>query len=344
MNRIGRFVFAAAVFFLCPCFAALNGPNADLLLDAFSRERGECAVVVLNARSGKIEYLYNRDGAVNRRYPPGSVAKGWSAAVLLDGRGFDPDRKVTCDGRFIPPSSSAFCPGDESVFNLVSDTVSGENYFKCSVLKGHGLTDLRKALIKSCNVYFLTQAAQCPGFYEKLVTVWRLDDQLLPGTEPSPEVRLMRGSPFCETASAVGEGGLVLVSPLKTAQCYAALFENTPLLQPYEGTGSPSVRQDLSVSEEARLLVRSSLARTVTEGTLSKLSVPGGVRILAGKTGTATRRGKKYARHGWNVLWVEVGGERYVVVGFVLTGSGPKEAVELSSAVCKGLWGMDEKN
>ena len=342
-SRSGFLFLAVCAFLSFPCEAAVNGARADALLERFAREKGECAAVVLNARSGRIEYIYNRECAVSRRYPPGSIAKGWSAAVLLDSPGFDPSRRVNCSGRFVPPQAASFRSDDENSFNLLRDSGNGELYFKCSTAKGHGPADLRKALVESCNVYFLTSAAQCDGFCEKLISTWHLDDPLVPGRDCPAQAYFAKGTPFLKIACAIGEGGLVQVSPLKAAQCYAALFENTPLLQPYEGDGVPSVRQDLAVSAQARQYIRTALSRTAEEGTLSKVAVPRGVRILAGKTGTATRCRKKFARHGWNVLWIEANGERYVVVSFVAKGSGPREAAALSSVILDGLW-RDEKN
>ncbi|MGL4370297.1 MAG: penicillin-binding transpeptidase domain-containing protein [Spirochaetota bacterium] len=333
--------FFSALFLPAPLPASsFEAGRIDAALDGFSRANGECAAVLLHARSGRIEYIYNRAAAVSRRYPPGSIAKGWSAAVLLDygaQDGFSPAERIICEGKFFPPESAFFQPGEENLFNLIDDPQKGERYFKCSLAAGHGKTDLRKALIESCNVYFLTQASRMNGFYEKYISVWRLDDTLAPGSFSSAEPILRQGTPFLKTAAAIGEGGLVQVSPLKAAQCYAALFEDTPLLLPFEGSGTPSVRQELPVSLSARRFIRTALSRTVTEGTLKKLTAPAGIKILAGKTGTGTHYRKKYASHGWNVLWLETGGERYVLVTFVAKGSGPAEAAALSGILLNNL-------
>jgi cell division protein FtsI/penicillin-binding protein 2 len=299
----------------------------------FEKNYGACAAVLLEA-DGRIVFLFNRELAVHKRFPPGSLMKPLSAAVLCENApGFSPACSHTCRGHFL--FKDGFSSSDERFFNLSADSVTGEKSFPCSKIAGHGTVSLRDALVHSCNVYFLTAARTDPRFYENLVSIWKLNDPLIPG-QPYSEDVAKPVSPFQRLSAALGEGPGVIVSPLKIAQNYAALLEGTPMMEPYE-TGEARVRADLPLKKETLQLIRSALSGTVKDGTLSRLVIPSGCRVLAGKTGTSTVIRDKSLHHGWNALWIEKGSKRYILVSFVLKGRGSKEAAELSSVVLKAL-------
>ena len=315
--------------------SAGQNPDSELLerkSSEFESIHGECAAVLVESRDCRIVSIHNRKLAVERRFPPGSLMKPLSAAVLCDD-GLSPDRYFTCRGHFIP--ADGFSLSDEKHFNLSHDPLTGKKSFTCSLYAGHGRAALRDALVRSCNVYFLNAAKGCPSFYEKLIASWVLNDPLLPGLAAGKgEMKEMPS--FQKLSSAIGEGPGVLTSPLKIAQVYSALFEGTPLMEPYSD-GTTRVRSEISFREETLTLIRSALAGTVKDGTLSSLRVPEGCRILGGKTGTSTDLRDKSVHHGWNALWLEKGGKRYLLVTFVVKGSGPKEAAALSSSILGGM-------
>jgi cell division protein FtsI/penicillin-binding protein 2 len=143
-------------------------------------------------------------------------------------------------------------------------------------------------------------------------------------------------TPFMQISAAIGEGGAIRISPMKTAQCYAALFAGTPLLVPSE-SGSARAMQELALSERTRRFLIGSLSRAVTDGTLKNINPGRRVRLIGGKTGTATQYRKKYAHHGWNALLFEYNGARFCLVSFVTSGSGAKEAAALSEAIFGAL-------
>jgi cell division protein FtsI/penicillin-binding protein 2 len=338
-SRLTITVCAAVIVFTCAwtdhraeSSSAFHSENLDVAARAVESKYGECAVVILDCASGRIEYIYNRRCAVERRFPPGSLMKPLSAVVLLDHgrtRGFSPMKKIRCEGYFIPKGESALSGNDDHVFNII--TVKGERAFKCSLRDGHGDVDLGSALSRSCNVYFLTQASIDSSLYNELISLWALD------ADPETGKQFMRESctPFQRTAASIGEGGAVRLSPLKVAQCYAALLEGTPLLA--VGTGNnPHALAPLEISEPSRRFVLSSLSRTIQEGTLKNLQMKN-ARILGGKTGTGTHYRKRYGHHGWNAVFFEWNDKRYVMVTFVMNGSGAKESADLTGALIGAL-------
>ena len=326
-----------AVVALSGSFPAHAGGNPDStrMTEAaakFGKDHGECAAVLVDARDCRIVFVYNKELAIHRRFPPGSLMKPLSAAVLYE-NGLNPSVLYTCCGHFVPERS--FNLSDEKRFNLSRDPVSGRKSFPCSLYEGHGKVSLRDALIRSCNAYFLNAVQSCPSFYEKLVSSWKIDDPLLPGMTAGLSAA-KNISPFQQISSSIGEGTGVHVSALKIAENYAALFEGTPLMEPYT-EGFPRVRFEICFREETLTVIRSALSGTVKEGTLEKLRIPAGCSVLAGKTGTSTDMKDKSLHHGWNVLWLEKEGKRYVLVTFVMRGSGSKEAAALSSSILEGI-------
>ena len=176
---------------------------------------------------------------------------------------------------------------------------------------------LRDALIQSCNVYFLTAASYQPNvFYRGLNSMWHFTSDF--ETEYATD--------FQYAAAAIGEGGMVRVTPLAAARNYAAVFEGTALLAPHPDERAPHAEYTLTISPATQSFILSALSETVKTGTLKGLSSARGARVIAGKTGTATQYRKKYMTHGWAVVYFEYKNIRYVLVVFVEKGTGPKDA------------------
>jgi cell division protein FtsI/penicillin-binding protein 2 len=317
-----------------PLFAKFDSAALDDACRSFEKNESECAVVILEPSRAKIEYIYNNALARDRRFPPGSLAKAWTASLLVErahDASFDPSRKIICKGRFYPSALAAFTGSDLNSFNIPEDE-KGERYYKCSVQHGHGAVELHDALSRSCNLYFLESVSKWEGFYDAFVSCWSLDRDPVSGARFSNDIL----TPFQRAASAIGEGS-VRVSPLKTAQCFAALFARTPLLVPTE-TGEGSVAAELPLSLRSREMVMSVLTEAVRDGTLKNLSIKNrDVRIIAGKTGTATQYRKKFASHGWNAILVEFRGKKFVLVSFVMKGIGSKQAAALSAVILNAM-------
>ncbi len=65
-------------------------------------------------------------------YPPGSIVKMITEAVLLDNQDFDPHSMLKCDGSY----------------------QYGDRVFGCWYTNGHGNVDLTSAIMQSCDIYF----------------------------------------------------------------------------------------------------------------------------------------------------------------------------------------------
>lgn len=154
--------------------------------------------------------LQNR--ATQGRYPPGSTFKlVVTIAALEEG--------------IITPSHHATCYGSVRLFGTT---------FHCHRASGHGLLDLRGALVQSCNSYFYNLGAKTPidtmARYARLMGLGSETGIDLPyevsGLVPDPEwKKRVRKQPWYagETVSvAVGQGS-VLVTVLQMAQLAAII-------------------------------------------------------------------------------------------------------------------------
>ena len=331
MNRFsaGKIIPACAIFLaLCCRLNAFDQAALEAASFSFEEKYGECAAVILETSRARIEYVHNRSCAIEQRFPPGSIVKVFSSVVLLEHAAewkFSPGRPVDCKGVFVPSKEYAFTGWDDSIFNL--GETAGVKGFRCSVRDGHGKVDLGSALARSCNTYFLTRASMSPSFYHELISTWKLDTDPVSGRVYANE----QMTQFMRIAAAIGEGGAVRLSPLKVAQCFAALYEGTPLLIPSE-SGSAKVQAPLAIGEMSRRFTVSTLSRTLNGGTLRALDYKG-VKVLGGKTGTGTHYRRKYVHHGWVALVFEKDSKRYCLVAFVMKGSGSKEAARYAETL-----------
>lgn len=320
----------------------------DKSVREFEKEHSTASVLILESKTGKIEYAYRPEIAISKRLPPGSLIKTLSALVFLkykDRFRFSPEKKVRCDGKFLLSEDLVPTKADLSVLHIPKDE-NGKEYLRCSLAQGHGETDLQSALVQSCNVYFLKTASADPGlFYEKLMEEWALGKstraRLAPYVEPA-DIGPYADSLVRKTVSSIGEGGLLL-TPLKVAQIYSSIWNTGPILSPYwiRGEGPVLVGENRFSDRDLRRITY-FLSQVPESGTLKGLkSYRGDPEILGGKTGTGTKDGHKFETQAWTVLSFRHGQNQKVMTVFVEKGSGGKEA---KSLVSKILYKISEAN
>lgn len=176
----------------------------------------------------------------------------------------------------------------------------GDVRFNCHNLKGHGKLDMKKAISKSCNTYFINLAQKAGG--EKIIEIAKkfgLDKSIsLSGSIKSakgnlPDI-LSLSSPAVLANFSFGQGEL-LETPLHMALVYSAIVNNGYLTQPsiIKGTVSGGkinndnkpYKTKMVVSPATAKKINSFLELTVLNGTGKNASVKN--CITAGKTATA---------------------------------------------------------
>jgi penicillin-binding protein 2 len=343
------------------------GRNVVLTLDhalqeaaeaALDREQKTGAVVALDPRTGEVLALASRPAfdpngfatgidpeiwrgltsdpvkplmnrALQGQYPPGSTYKVITAIAGLEEKLVDEHTEVHCGGSFR----------------------LGRRTYRCWKKEGHGVVDLHKAIVQSCDVYFyklgLELGVNRLAYYARSLGLGaRTGIELggeMPGLVPTKEWRQLHdGTPWVDgdtVSVSIGQGAN-LWTPLQLAAAYAAIANGgtryrTHLLRRIEepdGTVvrsfEPEIEAEVPVSVQTLALVRSGLAGVVSEphgtGAIMR-NLPGGV-LAAGKTGTAQVVGmaagervdtedlaRQYRDHAWFVTYAPAESPRIVV-------------------------------
>lgn len=230
--------------------------------------------------------LQNR--ALKGQYPPGSLFKIVTALAALESGQVSAPTKVDCQGAL----------------------EVGNRTFRCWKKSGHGITDLKKALQESCDVWFY-EASQKVGIDRIAAMARKLGlgaatglalagerQGLIPDRQWKQEKfqdRWYRG----ETIIASIGQGYILTTPLQLATMMATVANGGTVLRPYvvkrvedmagqmKQEPQPQVMQQTSIDPAHLAAVRSGLEAVVNE--------PGGTAWLsrlkelrfAGKTGTS---------------------------------------------------------
>lgn len=226
--------------------------------------------------------------AINGQYPPGSTFKIVTALAALQAGVAGPATAINCTG---------------------SVTV-GNREFRCWKKRGHGLTDLKKAIRESCDVWFyqvglelgidrLSEMAFALGLGKTLEFPLQGEKSGLIPTRQWKKKRFGSSWYDGETVIAAIGQGYVLATPLQLAVMTAAVANGGKVLQPrvvkriedWQGKtlwqARPEVRNTVKLEPRHLQAVQRGLAAVVNElggtGWACRLK---SVRV-AGKTGTS---------------------------------------------------------
>jgi penicillin-binding protein 2 len=278
-------------------------------------------------------------------YAPGSTVKPLLAMAALEGKFQDPSARVNCTG----------------AFRL------GNRIFHCWKEAGHGLTDMYRALVQSCDVFFYTLGLKMgPEPVAKLETEAGLGTitgidlpgerrGLVPDMEWKRRATKDRWHDYESVLLGIGQGA-IHVTPLEMVVAYATLATGGEVWKPYlvsrvmrmDGTESvhnPVLLRRLPWKPENVEFVRKALAGVVNDyGTGGAAKLPG--IVVGGKTGTAqvaSMKGKviktenlpyEIRDHAWFVGFAPVSDPQICVVALVEHGGhGGSAAAPIVKAV-----------
>ena len=217
-----------------------------------------------------------RNICISDTYEPGSVFKMFTAAALLEEGLITQDETFTCTG---------------------SVKAAGSSY-NCHKHEGHGTQNLTKALMNSCNPFFITRGLrlEIDGFNRYFEAFGFLDKTGvdLPGERTS--VYFSIEDMILANVASASFGQTFEATPMQMITAVNAIANGGKLLVPYvvskqldvEGNvikeTKPTVKRQV-ISEETSEKVREMLELVVKEGT-GKNAYVAGYRV-AGKTGTS---------------------------------------------------------
>jgi penicillin-binding protein 2 len=254
--------------------------------------------------------LLNR--AISGRYPTGSTIKPLIAAAALQEKIITPDFKINCLGKII-----------------VDNPWFPEKPFIFRDWKTHGITDIKKAIAESCNVFFYTIGGGYktfkglgPELIKKYLEFFGWGEALgidLPGEKsgfiPDKTWKKEKFSSLSDKIWLPGDTynlsigqGYISITPLEVVAAFAAIANGGKLLQPQivhkiidEDKNTieefqPKVIREGFIDKENLEVVREGMRGAVVYGsatTLSDLPVK-----AAAKTGTAQTSKEGYY-HNW---------------------------------------------
>jgi len=257
-------------------------------------------------------------------YAPGSVFKVVPVVAALKEGVINPDTLVNCPGYY----------------------KLGRNTFRCWKRGGHGLVNLRLAVVQSCDVYFYKLAEKLGidrlSRYIKLFGFGSLTGigiEERPGISPSREWKLKKfNKPWYQgetLVSAIGQG-YVSVTPIQIAMMTAAVANGGAILKPNivrkiktrEGEtvvqNSAQVVGTIPLGEDKIALLQDALVGVVNDpgGTGRRARIEG--YTVAGKTGTAQvvsldyqSDRKKHGDHAWFMSYAPAEAPEIAVVVLV---------------------------
>jgi penicillin-binding protein 2 len=189
----------------------------------------------------------------------------------------------------LEPSTTVFCPGSATYYG---------HKFNCDA--AHGTTDLHRAIVHSCDVFFfsagnrmgvdrIAEYAQLAGIGKKTgIDLPNEKEGLMPSTKW--KLRTMREKWYAgETISVAIGQGQVEVTPIQLATAIGGLVSGGVWFKPHLVKGAridPPRRADLRPENVATIV--SGMCGVVNEGgTGASAAIPG--LEICGKTGTAQR-------------------------------------------------------
>lgn len=347
-----------------PIQLTIDGPLQDYAARRIGLESG--SVVVMDCRNGdllcmasmpsfdpnsfsdgigRLEYsmlsendrVPLRNKVLQGLYPPASTVKPTVGMALL-GQGIDPNETVYCGGGLRV----------------------GDRYFRCWNRRGHGATDLSKAIYQSCDVYFY-EMAQRTGMQPIADTCKRYGMQQqfdldvvsqFYGTVPDPAWKREKyGSDWAafDTVNATIGQGYMLASPLQLAVMASRLATSQAVTPRLLLNDARPEFASMGVSAEYQTYIRQAMSDVVNgPGTARRARLPVDNVLMAGKTGTAQvvglnisdgRSGPwRYRDHGLFVFFAPFDNPRYAGAVVIEHGGGSGSAYPVARDVMTFLF------
>ncbi|HEX8352788.1 MAG TPA: penicillin-binding transpeptidase domain-containing protein, partial [Pyrinomonadaceae bacterium] len=258
------------------------GEADEVLLRAARAALGgrDGAVVVMDARTGRVRALAGGRAAFEEATPPGSAVKPFTMLAALRAGSLAEGERINCRGHYRHEDFEIDCshPRYRSAFGPA------------------------QALANSCNYYFArTARALDAAAYERTLQDFGFGAPTGGGGEREAPGLLPRDP--AGVAEMLGESEQLRVTPAQLASAYAALFNGGLLLAPRPGRAegfTPTVRARAEVSDGQRALLLAGMRGAVAYGTASNAGLSTLPVYVFGKTGTATPQ-VGWRAQGWFV-------------------------------------------
>lgn len=253
--------------------------------------------------------------AVQSQYPPGSVFKIITAAAALEEGVIDANEKVRCTG--------------------------GINYgkwtFGCWKKGGHGMVDMHKGIVESCDVYFY-EVGRRLGIDKiyKYASAFGLGSEtgielipvkekkgLIPNTEWKKEKKNLPWYLGDTFISSIGQG-FVTSTPMQMALMTSTFVNGGNIYKPTLIKTNQTASETVNLKPETVRIIKNALSGVVNESTGTAQGARSSTVAIGGKTGTAQVVGKKkglsgerFMDHAWFVAFAPVDNPEIALSVFV---------------------------
>ena len=347
-----------------PVKLTIDGPLQDYAARRIGLESG--SVVVMDCRTGDllcmasmpsfdpnsfsdgiggVEYAMLRDDervplrnkVLKGLYPPGSTVKPMVSMALMQA-GIDPEETVNCGGGLRV----------------------GNRVFGCWNRRGHGATNMAKAIYQSCDVYFYAMAQRI-GMQPIADMARRCgmgQEFPLPvvsqffGTVPDPAWKMKKWGREWQTFDTVNATigqGYMLANPIQLAVMASRLAMGKHVMPRLTLDTQPKGFDEIDFPLEQVQYVRKAMSDVVNgPGTAGRARLPIPDVLIAGKTGTAQvvslsiSNGKsgpwKYRDHGLFIFFAPYDNPRYAGAVVIEHGGGSGAAYPIARDVMTFLF------
>ena len=221
-----------------------------------------------------------RNICISDAYEPGSVFKVFTASALLEEGLADPNETYTC----------------------VGSVQAAGSLYNCHRHTGHGTQDMKKALMNSCNPFFITRGLRLgvQGFDRYFEAFGFKEKTGIDLPEEGNSVYFNTAKMTLSNVASASFGQTFRVTPIQMITAISCIANGGKLVKPYvvqkqldadgnivEQTKTTVKRQVISAETSAK--VRDMMEAVVREGT-GKNAYVAGYRV-AGKTGTSEKVG-----------------------------------------------------
>jgi len=310
-------------------FVSKPGYDPNLFIDGIDEQSW-------NALSNSLDVPLN-NRALRGQYPPGSTIKPFMALAGLTYNTRTPEKTINDPGFFTLPGL--------------------RHRYRDWKQDGHGIVDLFKSIVVSCDTYFYGLATELGiGNIASFLSQFGFGKQTgidlegeVSGLLPSEEWKQRRYQQIWYPGDTVSVGigqGYSLVTPLQLAAATAALANNGILHRPHLvkkiesssknaiiGTVAPQVIQQINLKTEHLDLVKRAMIAVTKPGGTAAWAGNGVPYVMAGKTGTAQviniKQGEKYDEqkiderhrdHAWFIAFAPVEQPKIALVVLVENG------------------------
>ncbi len=262
--------------------AASNAGIDELLQRAAAVALGERegAVLVIDARSGRLRAVVNPRLAYEQSFPPGSAIKPFTALAAMRAGMIDRESRRQCAGGYARDG-----------FEIV-----------CSHPKSHAPFSFAQALGYSCNDYFAHVGERLSaGAFNATLGAFGFGKRT--GISAGHEADGQLPHDHWNVRVALGESEHLLVTPIQLLTAYAALVNGGHLYRPEQGAAENFKAQEqarVSVAAAHRALLIEGMRGAVKYGTAARAGLTDLPLNVFGKTGTSTSS-NGFRTNGWFV-------------------------------------------